>query len=494
MKSEVHDALEFCPALPTRAGVAIRLLHLSEQERVDPSELAAVLSEDPSLTLRVLRAANSPGQSGRRRCANMRQAVATLGADATLVLALRFSLYWGDDGDVEQMEHTWARSILSGRAARTLWRHAPLFSEEDLFLPALLLDVGVLALQSSIPEDYASLLRAVGRSHSELALLERQYFGGDHGEAGAWLLSHWGLPDHITDPVRVSHRPEEAAGMSVTTRRAYLCGRIADFLLPGETLSLEDLSQEAERILGLDQETLKVIVRETAQSVPGGGDSVVSPRQAAGIADRAEEVILLRKFSLFRQMEQRHSELEQIEAEARHHEDQSMRDGLTGLRNRRYFDEALPREFDLAAQNEWPLTVALVDLDHFKHVNDTYGHPAGDRVLQKTAGVLKQTLRDNDHIVRYGGEELALILPGLPASAAVHVMERLRLGVADQQYHAEDGTPFRVTASIGVATHSSSEAAYATSEEMLNAADKALYRAKESGRNQVGFAREPGTD
>lgn len=155
-------------------------------------------------------------------------------------------------------------------------------------------------------------------------------------------------------------------------------------------------------------------------------------------------------------------------------------DALTGLSNRRTFDEEAGREIVRAQRNNTPLALMLVDLDHFKRVNDTYGHQMGDRVLSWFGRVMKEITRPYDLAGRYGGEEFCLCLPGTPSKGAASVAERLRALVAEQAFHHE-GHTFKVTASIGYVMADGSQSL----GELYQAADAALYRAKESGRNRV---------
>jgi diguanylate cyclase (GGDEF)-like protein len=156
-------------------------------------------------------------------------------------------------------------------------------------------------------------------------------------------------------------------------------------------------------------------------------------------------------------------------------------DGLTQLANRRFFDRALERELQRASRTDGRLSVVLLDIDHFKRLNDTHGHLVGDNVLRQVAGALRDCGREYDTIARYGGEEFAAVLPGCSSALAVQVAERLRRAVEDA------GTDVPVTASCGVATFPYDGADV---ETLLGAADRALYSAKGAGRNRVHSAEQ----
>lgn len=157
-------------------------------------------------------------------------------------------------------------------------------------------------------------------------------------------------------------------------------------------------------------------------------------------------------------------------------------DGLTGLFNRRNFDKRIQDEVDRANRYGYPLAVIFADLDHFKDVNDTRGHHAGDTVLREFAALIGQTRRSSDYVARYGGEEFIIVLPHTDIKQAHSLAERLRKQVAKHRFDTGNGT-VRITTSQGVADLNSISDKNA--ESLIGEADKALYRAKLAGRNRT---------
>jgi diguanylate cyclase (GGDEF)-like protein len=155
-------------------------------------------------------------------------------------------------------------------------------------------------------------------------------------------------------------------------------------------------------------------------------------------------------------------------------------DGLTGLYNHRLFQEKLSEEIRRLSRFSEPTSLLLIDIDHFKKINDTYGHPVGDLVLKSVSTIIKDTIRNIDIPARYGGEEFAAILPGTSEGGSKNMGERLRKAISKKSFTA-GGNPFRVTVSIGMAT-SPDDAK--TKEGLIAKADQALYYAKNNGRNQ----------
>lgn len=165
-------------------------------------------------------------------------------------------------------------------------------------------------------------------------------------------------------------------------------------------------------------------------------------------------------------------------------------DGLTGLWNRAHFNDRLATELACAQRNKTPMSLVLCDLDHFKKVNDTFGHPAGDAVLEGFAAVLTTELRSYDVACRYGGEEFAIILPDAALAQACTICERIRQAIEHKRW--PNYPDIRVTASFGVTDRGLD--GNETPEAWLDAADKCLYEAKQTGRNRVVAIPPPAAD
>lgn len=156
-------------------------------------------------------------------------------------------------------------------------------------------------------------------------------------------------------------------------------------------------------------------------------------------------------------------------------------DPLTELWNRRAFDDALDRQCSLVSRHHSAAALAMIDIDHFKQVNDTYGHGAGDRVLQLLAAHLKKIVRKEDMCARLGGEEFGVLMPACEPESAVTVIERALQRVATDRFDLEDGRVVSISFSAGIAAIESD----ATPDSLLEHADAAMYRAKENGRARV---------
>ncbi len=163
----------------------------------------------------------------------------------------------------------------------------------------------------------------------------------------------------------------------------------------------------------------------------------------------------------------------------------SMLDGLTGISNRRQFDETLKNEIENSRSSQTPISLILIDIDYFKDFNDNYGHQLGDECLKQVAGLLARScLNPLDMAARYGGEEFAVLLPGTTEVNALSVAERFKQALTQSCIeHSHSATSDCVTVSMGVATHD--QGSSYQGKALIEEADKALYKAKESGRNQI---------
>ncbi len=166
----------------------------------------------------------------------------------------------------------------------------------------------------------------------------------------------------------------------------------------------------------------------------------------------------------------------------------SSRDPLTGIANRRIMMERLEEAWSRAQRHHEPLAIAIADVDHFKVVNDRHGHPTGDRVLKQVALMLRTSLRGEDTVGRWGGEEFMILLPLQGLVSAKAALERCRVRIQGEPIESEDGRPVRVTTSFGLAVQPGCGAQ--SLAELIAAADSALYRAKRNGRNRVDVGAE----
>ena len=495
--------LEKCSSLPSLPAVAVRVLELCQSDDLDLKEIAATISNDPALSAKVLRLVNSPVFGLRQEVRTVPHALALLGINAVRTLALSFSLV----RDLRRSQEAglrayWKRSIVAAVAARELATTIRMAAPDEAFLGALLQDIGMLALGRVMGRDYERVATKAGDNHAYLAELEREAFGADHADVGAWLVGSWRLPEPLRQAVALSHASVEtieAAGLHVDVQKMVrivrLSGTIADiWVRPNPAAATAIVKEEALRFIGLAPEQVEPILARAAAAMPQVAAlfdlQLGTKEEIASVLEQASETLVMVTLRASRQIDSAREAIDSLEQKTRVLEEASQRDKLTGLYNRARFDAYLVEAFAFAQRTGKPLSLIMADVDHFKRVNDTFGHAAGDRVLSSIAAMLGGRLRPRDLVARYGGEEFVLVLPETDAAGAAVVAERIRAKIESARCDVGATEPLATTMSFGSAT--TGTGTFGTGAELLAAADQALYAAKRAGRNRV-VAYDPAT-
>lgn len=486
----VFDRLRNCPDLPTPPAVALRIIELAQDPFADLARTADEIALDPALSARILRIANFPLYASicRRQVTSLPQAVTLLGLNAALSLALGFSLastLRGPDGIAEERQRIWRRSVLAALASRMLGEEAGIRELEELMLGALLQDIGALALLQVFPEAYAGLLASPAGPGEELRR-EREVFGADHTQVGGWLASQWKLPDSVGAMIRDSESCAAGNPMSACVAAS---GHMADLWLdPADERSREHALEQLLACRDLSLPAITEMIDAMTAALPEV-ETLFDVRlecahQADAIKRQARELLILRNLVEIRNAAQAREAAREAETRAAELADQARRDPLTGAYNRVRLEEVLQREFDDSMRTGRPLSVAFIDLDDFKLINDRHGHLVGDEVLRRFSSTLERLLRKSDLLARYGGEEFLIVLGNCDAATAARTLQRILEEVSRAPLLEADGEPVRVTFSAGIACHGDG-ARFASARDLLRTADDALYGAKREGRNRI---------
>ncbi len=490
--SNLMAALEELDDLPSPPDIVTRIIELLRDPESDIKELMDELTKDPALVAKILKTANSAMYARRREVTNLAQALLTLGQAAAMTLALSFSLVNSlrkSKGGGIDLVHYWQRSLLTAISAREIGVALGADNIEELFLAGLLQDIGLQVLDKLMPEQYLELEEQ--KIHAVVSRHERELLGVDHAWVGGWLLEKWELPEIICAAVRYSHDPGEAGETEPDVARFIECvsvaGRLSDILLtdPGEA-GIAALGVIMQDRLSLDEQATLSVLHKVEVRIPEiesqFGMDIMDLEVAADILDRARKLLTDVSLNARREISALQQEIDTLGTKAESLQQENHTDKLTGLRNRDYMEKHLAEWVARARKLDFPLSLAFMDLDGFKAVNDTYSHSAGDDILRSTARLLTAQIRENDALARFGGDEFVLLLGGENAANARIVCERI-LNAFNTTRHEVDGQEVELYISIGLATLDGTTDF--TGQELIEAADEALKHAKQHGKAQV---------
>ncbi len=493
MMPELENNLKKLINFPTPAGVAAHIIALARDPDIEMGDVAKAVSLDPALTTKVLRIANSPLYAQRRKSENLRQALVVLGLNATLTLALSFTLVRSlksNKGHGLDYPFYWRRVLIAATAARALGEALHQHAAEELFLAGLLQDVGMLALDSAVPDLYRTET-ALQHDHVAVAELERKRVKADHAEIGGWLMQTWNLPERLCHAISSSHRvdPRRASDPAEEFDRCVaLSGHVADlFVLEEKSRPFTETAQAVERSTGIDRHVLGEVIGKVAALLPDAEKlfeiELNGAVQPDAIVEQAREILMLRNLHALREVNNLKASAALAQSRTLPAGDARMRDALTGVYTRAALEQHLQREFEHAKEHSWPLTLAIADLDNFRAINEAFGRQSGDRILEATAKILRGNTRDTDMTARYGGEEFALVFPATDAATGKIICARIVEAFQRARHDVGIATP-TVTISLGCATFDSL-APFKSVAELLHAAESALQAAKLQGRNRT---------
>ena len=468
--------------------LALQIVRAAVRPDISIGELVRICENDPAFVIKVLSFVNSAGFAVTSKISSLSHAIALLGVRGTRNLALTSCL-----GDMTPKGEAGSlllalclrRGIAAKRIAQLMGRPNP----DDYFAVGLLLEAGILMVAQ---EDLTRAVEIARLPAASRALVERASVGDDHPRRGAALVRSWGLDGSLAEAVEGHHEPNTPSGELAVV--AWMAEKVAAVFEGGDVNTHRRSAIEAAAHLGFGGEEVDRLLREIPEQVQETAeglqqsvgaqvefDSLLRDVNAALLDINQHYTTLVARLEALLVEKQRLSE--ELHAANEKLRVLALFDELTGLANRRSFWESLRSNLALADRRAGPLSLLLFDADHFKQINDGYGHGAGDAVLREIASLIVQSTRVSDVAGRVGGEEFALLLPDTPLEGAAVVAERVRVRLAEREWRFAS-TALRVTISAGVAAIHG-PGCRGKEELLFDAADRALYQAKRQGRNRI---------
>lgn len=487
MNQELIDQIAASPQLPTLPVIAVKVLELTRREDVSVPEIGDLIMTDAALASKILKTVNSPFYGLTKQVSTVSGALVILGLQAAKTLALGFSLLTnlkkGDKGDTCFDSQTfWKRSLYSAVSSRVIAKKLSVVQQEEAFLSGLLATMGILVLHRAAPGLFDPLYAAARGNYLTLNEACRRELDLSPTEVSAFLAEKWQLPPLLARPISLQDSRAESDAQMKPLVEAVSAGVLASavFMAEDSAQAIDQTRRELALRFSFSPEEIEAILEEigsTARAAAALFDMHIGrERSYQEILDEAQEALICLSLQNQKQMQSIQREVETLHVRA-------TTDPLTGLANRARFDEFFEEQFKRAYMHQRPLALIFIDLDHFKLVNDTHGHQAGDEVLRRVARLLRSSVRNIDLVARYGGEEFAAVLTETDTAAAAIRAEAIRTKMAAEIIRFE-GVTIPLTLSAGVAGTDRSRI-FSQPAQLTNAADRAVYAGKAAGRNCV---------
>lgn len=485
--------------LPVPPVGAAAVIEAAGQPEIGLERIAPLVERDPALSAATLRLANSSVFGCDLPLRSVRQAAVRIGARSLRNVAVQHivrALSAQFDPRPFELERFWEDSLRRATAARILADRTRLGDPGEAFTTSLLQDLAVLAMAELNPDKRQALMEAQRLPGPQRVEREAALFGEDHCAFFQRLATHWNLPADLCEVV-LRHHDELAELPLQRADRLLKVARAADALADvtqcdGDRLAIVRAKRLLDTLDGLSGDDLGELVSAVAAEMVEHAETVEMPigtqPEWSQLVQRANEALVTINVSyeeLTRRLEEALAEKEYLTRELRRRNEELRRlastDPLTGARNRRAFSERIFEALEHTARTGRQFSILTLDLDHFKTINDTHGHAAGDDVLVEIVRRVQASVRPYDVVGRLGGEEFGVLLEECGGTEGSFIAQRLRMAIRDEPIHTRDGVALTITASFGGVTVTGKT----TVDEALRMADLATYASKHAGRDHV---------
>lgn len=471
--------------LPSLPEIALQIVEIAKSPEPDLREVTLAIQCDPALSAQFLKISNSILFGFGNKTVDIAGAISKLGLNMVQSVALGFYLKpsksQGKAWDCLLQKYWW-RSLAQACAAEEFGMMIDKPNASKYFLGGLLQDIGILAILRTNESTYAETIASCDRP--DFLKIVREAVGFDHVEVGVGLFDKWGIDPELTKSIGLHHDPisekqqKNESNIRVAMRTASLFADKLFSKVPGNRFYPRASQLEFEMLLknrfkfdtSTEDDLFKNVERRIAET--SGGFSI-----KIGDAPSSEELLLAASEML--------SQLAVKSMMNPSLDDQSLRDPMTGLFNRRKLDEAEMVRIDHMDS----VGVLFIDVDRFKAINDKFGHQSGDDAICLVAHTLKQAVRDNDVIVRYGGDEFVVILKNVSDEVLAIVADRIAMQL--EKSCENKSFQSRITLSIGGVCEELLKIESVRDnhiKKLIEKADQAMYEAKRGGGNRIRYA------
>jgi two-component system, cell cycle response regulator len=498
-KVELLKRMASNPSIPSPPTVVLQVLDKASKPDCTIGDLCQLIQMDPGLCGRVLRIVNSAMFGLSRPATSIQRAMAVVGLTSTrlLILAISFPEMQQKMAktDTNVKQRYWKASVAGAIVARELSQRMRAGDPEDDMAAGLLRDLGELILQQLLPEAYQHVLDQPAEAliYGKIDL-EETHCALNHAEVSAFVLDRWRLPTEMTEAIRHHHQPDLGVYSSPVAKdrafRLHFATRASQLLLhPDQSQVLKDLRELAQTHYQMSEEQLHEFLLPLSKKITDFAALLqIDIGEASDYHDvltqASEELVHLTVVANLDN--QRIAEAShRAESEARRWREEAVFDSLTKVFNRRFLESKMRELFERPSADATPFGLLFLDLDGFKPLNDRYGHPFGDLVLQKVADCLSQEVRQRDIVARYGGDEFCLLTEPIDQLGLHNLSHRVWTRINELTVTQGD-CEGKVGASIG-SVYFEPAAQWESAEQILAAADRAMYMAKAQGKNRVVF-------
>lgn len=494
--------------IPPLQTATMKIMNLIFDEEVDIDELVNAIKHDVNLSTKVMMAANSPVYRTQEPLDSLSRAIVNLGLDTLKKIILSVSVI----GAIEQLitsksfQIILSHSLATATAAQLLAEKLAICKPDFAFLNGLFVNLGLFGIASTLSQEFESLYAESRQQSIHFKSIIENKVNVDIGELGLNIAHNWGLPNSILENLEACQAVQQNTNTDAEPSLGtilYLASMAADVYFDTTTIvNIEKFKAATQAYLGQTEEGALDILQMISAEFNDFSDalSLNLPKQSSytemlkkanqeliKISDKYEQMYR----SLSAKNEQMQLLSQDLEKKNTVLNKLVTTDSLTMIYNRRFFEKALDRAYHEHKRYKKSFSIVMLDIDHFKQVNDQYGHKAGDEVLVATAKAIRNNLRKCDICARYGGEEFIIILPETSFDGAHAIAEKIRQIIAGNQIslstiHSE--STLNITASLGVMELTDN---IDSTSKLIIECDKYLYLAKEEGRNTTRPHKRP---